>query len=82
MLTNGDTCEVTGKPRETIITFPCNPDKKYTTDVTAIKTFEGDKKDVCHYYIVYPPTELGCPQHHHDVSMVTDFAHSITIDAG
>ena len=81
VFSDGDTCEVTGKPRETIVTLPCDPEKKYTNDITAVKTFEGEKKEICHYYIVFPPTQLGCPTNRH-VSMVTDSSHPITIDAG
>lgn len=58
----GETCEVTKRPRVTIISFPCNPSTNYKALHLAPRlAYEGQKGDICRYYVEFPPTQFGCP---------------------
>ena len=62
MFDGGEVCEVTKKPRKTIIKFPCAADTD--TDVATLSpltAYEGEHKLVCNYFIKFPPSQLGCP---------------------
>ena len=81
----GDNCEVTGKPRQTIVTFPCDPGDKIATitsvdNLKAAKAFEGEKKDICHYHVNFPPSQFGCPFHLASISNPS--VRQVEIDAG
>ena len=61
-LDDGATCEVTSKPRRTLLRFPCDPNKEVTpTHLAPVKGYEGDKKFICNYFIDFPPSQYGCP---------------------
>ena len=79
LLDEGERCEVTGKPRRTVVTFPCDPTHPVTDGLEPLEAYEGKGKDVCHYYMVFPRSKLGCPIHH---ASITDSAHIINIESG
>ena len=64
---DGDICEVTGISRKTIITLPCsnggrqNEDKLLAQQVNPHRAYEGQKKEICHYFVEFPPSKYGCP---------------------
>ena len=50
----GEICAVTKKPRKTIIKFPCNAAHHYQPEqLNPTKAFEGQKNDVCNYYVEF-----------------------------
>ncbi len=58
----GEVCELTKTPRKTIIKFPCYPNVQYKPEqMNPTKAFEGQKKDVCNYFIEFSPSQFGCP---------------------
>ena len=62
-------CEVTKRPRRTVVSVPCNPAKQLTPETLAsllVKGWEGKKADVCNYYLEFPPSQYGCPYHYDD----------------
>lgn len=62
ILDNGAICEVTSKPRRTVIRFPCDPNKEVSSSALApLKAYEGDKKLICNYFVDFPPSQYGCP---------------------
>uniref|UniRef100_A0A1X7VB22 Vesicle-fusing ATPase n=1 Tax=Amphimedon queenslandica TaxID=400682 RepID=A0A1X7VB22_AMPQE len=62
ILDNGATCEVTNKPRRTVLMFPCDPNKEVSpSDFAPLKAYEGDKKLICNYFVDFPPSQYGCP---------------------
>ena len=62
ILNDGETCEVTKKPRRTIVQFPCNPNMEVDTSTfTPVKAYEGDNKMICNYFVEFPSSQLGCP---------------------
>lgn len=76
---NGVLCEVTNKPRRTIVKFPCDPNKEISvTEFVPLKAFEGDKKLICHYYMEFPASQYGCPIQ----ELKTLTKRDITIEAG
>jgi hypothetical protein len=59
---DGDICEVTKVPRKTIIKIPCNQGAVYTSNNwNPQKVWEGKGKEVCHYFVDFPPSKFGCP---------------------
>lgn len=62
---DGDICEVTNIPRKTIIKLPCSKfgggADKVASSLYPLKAFEGEKKEICHYFIEFPPSKYGCP---------------------
>lgn len=59
---NGDVCEVTKVPRKTVISLPCDFGAEYSQSSWHPKeAWEGKGKEVCHYYIQFPPSKFGCP---------------------
>ena len=59
---DGETCEVTNQPRLTTITLPCNPFANYKPQhFNPRKAFEGQKSEVCHYFVEFSPSSFGCP---------------------
>ena len=79
LLDEGEKCEVTGKPRRTLVTFPCDPTPPSSDGLAPLEAYEGKGKDVCHYYMVFSPSQLGCPVHQ---LSITDSAHIINIESG
>ena len=66
----GETCEITKAPRKTIIKFPCNPSINYQPEqMNPRKTWEGQKNEVCNYFVEFPPSKFGCPVSSADVSV-------------
>ncbi|CAI8005551.1 Vesicle-fusing ATPase, partial [Geodia barretti] len=62
VLTDGDVCEVTGKPRTTTFLLPCSPNSKHRVEnFRAMRAMEGTKENVCRYMVEFPPTQFGCP---------------------
>lgn len=59
---DGETCEVTNQPRITTINLPCNPFTNYKPQhFNPRKSWEGQKSEVCHYFIEFSPSSFGCP---------------------
>ena len=58
---DGIVCEVTGKPRRTIIILPCDPDSNDDTAPTPARGYEGEKKAICNYYVEFTPSKSFCP---------------------
>ena len=59
---DGETCEVTNRPRRTIINLPCNPFTNYKPQqFNPRKAWEGQKSEVCNYFIEFSPSLFGCP---------------------
>jgi len=56
---DGVMCEVTKKPRRTIIDLPCDPDRD--VPATPSRAYEGNKKIICNYYVEFSPSKLFCP---------------------
>lgn len=62
ILEEGELCEVTKKPRETILMFPCDPHSHSDPNlVTVAKAYEGQKKLICKYFVEFSPSIFGCP---------------------
>ena len=62
-LDDGEVCDITKKPCRTFLHFPCDPNKHVNVDrFNPSRTYEGDKKLVCNYFIEFPPSTLGCPE--------------------
>lgn len=62
VLDEGDVCEVNKKPRATIISLPCNPAANYKAlHLNPRKAYEGQKSDICRYYVEFPASQFGCP---------------------
>ena len=62
VLTDGDLCEVTKKPREMTITFPCNPNSNYVLQhFKPSRVTEGQKESICKYSVEFPVSQFGCP---------------------
>lgn len=58
----GEICEVTNRPRRTIINLPCNPFTNYKPQhFNPRKAWEGQKSEVCNYFIEFSPSSFGCP---------------------
>ena len=59
---DGEICEVTNRPRRTIINLPCNPFTNYKPQhFNPRKAWEGQKSEVCNYFIEFSPSSFGCP---------------------
>lgn len=64
---DGDVCEVTNIPRKTIIKLPCSvggrgsDDQLHAHHVYPLRAYEGERKEVCHYFVEFPPSKYGCP---------------------
>ena len=55
-------CEVTKVPRKTVIKIPCNPEAEYSKQNFHPKqAWEGKGKEICHYFVEFPPSKYGCP---------------------
>ncbi len=58
----GEICEITKAPRRTIIKFPCNPTAQANPEqINPLKAFEGQKKEVCNYFVEFTYNRFGCP---------------------
>ena len=59
---DGDVCEVTGKPRRTIISLPCDPDSN-NADIPPVpaRGYEGEKQAICNYHAEFVPNKVFCP---------------------
>ena len=59
---DGEICEVTNHPRRTVITLPCNPFASYKPQhFNPRKAWEGQKSEVCNYFVEFSPSSFGCP---------------------
>ena len=59
---DGEICEVTHRPRKTTIALPCSPFTIYKAQhFNPRKAWEGQKSDVCSYFVEFPPSSFGCP---------------------
>ena len=63
---DGDVCEVTNRPRKTIIKLPCNgvnfhSPESLANSIYPVKAFEGVKNEICQYFVEFPPSKYGCP---------------------
>ena len=59
---DGEICEVTNRPRRTIINLPCNSFTNYKPQhFNPRKAWEGQKSEVCNYFIEFSPSSFGCP---------------------
>lgn len=56
---DGAVCEVTKKPRRTIINLPCDPSRD--VPATPARAYEGDKQAICNYFVEFSPSKLFCP---------------------
>ena len=82
VLDEGETCEVTKKPRKTILNFPCDPNRVLDlSSFKPLKAHEGDRKETCCYYVEFPSSQLGCPIHIHSKNLITG-TFQTTIEAG
>ena len=62
VLTDGDVCEVTGKPRMMTVVLPCTPNSSYRRDgFRPRRAVEGTKESVCQYTVEFPSSQFGCP---------------------
>ena len=62
ILMDGDICEVTKKPRVTTVNFPCNPSAKFPPqNFRASRATEGQKENICQYFVEFPSSQFGCP---------------------
>lgn len=76
----GDTCEITKVPRKTIIKIPCNRGAVFThQNWNPKQAWEGKKKEVCHYFVEFPPSVFGCPIELGG-SLMTDQSHLLSED--
>ena len=67
---DGEICEVTNRPRRTIINLPCNPFTNYKPQhFNPRKAWEGQKSEVCNYFIEFSPSSFGCPTPASDTSI-------------
>ena len=58
----GETCQVTHKPRVTTISLPCNPFTNYKPQhFNPRKAWEGQNSEVCKYFVEFSPSSFGCP---------------------
>ena len=58
----GEVCELTKKPRKTLLQFPCDPSiHNEPSQLTILKSYEGQNKLICNYYVNFAPSQLGCP---------------------
>ena len=58
----GEICEVTKLPRVTVISLPCNPSTNYKAQhLNPRSAYEGQKVDICRYYVEFPQSQFGCP---------------------
>lgn len=59
---NGEVCEVTKVPRKTIIKLPCAREAKFSKqNLHPKQAWEGKGKELCHYFVEFPPSMYGCP---------------------
>ena len=62
LLEDGEICELTRRPRRTIVTIPCDPSGATgPEELVARRGWEGQKSDVCNYFIEFGGHKLGCP---------------------
>lgn len=62
MYEEGEICEVTKIPRRTIIKLPCSHEADYSQQNFHPKqAWEGKNKEICHYFVEFPPSKFGCP---------------------
>ena len=62
VLSEGDECEMTGRPRITIIHLPCNPNARYTAEqLKPSRASEGARENLCRYTVEFPASQFGCP---------------------
>lgn len=80
ILEEGEMCELTKKPRRTIVTIPCDSSAAVGPEELAPKRgWEGQKSDVCNYFVEFGEHRLGCPVER-GVSLMT--SHKPVIKAG
>ena len=59
---DGVICEVTNRPRTTTVSLPCNPFTNYKPQhFNPRKAWEGQKSEVCNYFVEFSPSSFGCP---------------------
>ena len=60
---DGDVCQVTKKPRRTVISLPCaSPGVQSQASTLSVrKAFEGESDAICNYFVEFPPSQFGCP---------------------
>lgn len=58
---DGDICEVTGKPRRTIINLPCDPNGNVDVPPLPSRGYEGEKQAICNYHAEFTPSRSFCP---------------------
>lgn len=59
---DGETCEVTKKPRRTTIRLPCSREADYSAQsLHPRQAWEGKGTEICHYYVEFPASKFGCP---------------------
>ena len=62
ILTDGDICEVTKKPRVTTFVFPCTPGTRYPPQsFEPVRVTEGKGENICRYAVEFPSSRFGCP---------------------
>ena len=62
VLTDGDLCELTGKPRLTAVRLPCKSNANYAAhQFKPSRASEGTKENVCRYTVEFPASQFGCP---------------------
>ena len=75
----GEICEVTKLPRMTIIKLPCSHEAHYSAqNFYPRQSWEGQNKEVCHYFVDFPPSKFGCPNMADTGQQILDQTVSIT----
>ena len=70
---DGDVCEVTKIPRKTIVRLPCKEAVDFPMNTFQPRqAWEGTKKEICHYFVEFPPSQFGCPSKL-DGQLVSDY---------
>ena len=77
LLEEGETCELTKRPRRTVVTIPCDP--AGPEELVPMRGWEGQKGDVCNYFVEFGGHKVGCPLER-GASLVT--SHKPEIRAG
>ena len=78
---DGDTCEVTKVPRRTIIKLPCSQRVAYSVkNWNPQKVWEGEGKEICHYFVEFPPSRFGCPSELGGSAVTGDQSNQLHVD--
>lgn len=79
----GEKCEVTKKPRQTIVRFPCAVDTVMDViNLSPMRAYEGEKKSICTYFVEFPPSQFGCPLRIDSIAGHTEILSTMTLLAG